>query len=80
MKSVYGILALAMLLAAVMAPAAEAGETVLAGFCMPLTSRFTKCIDGKVAECVRTRSMTCKTRETCKPADARCDLPALMPR
>ncbi len=78
MKRKLQILAAAILLPAAMAPAAEAGEFVLAGICMPLTSRFTKCIDGKIAECVRTRSMTCKTRLTCTPTSQSCDLPAFM--
>jgi hypothetical protein len=51
-----------------------AGDVMLAGICMPLTSRFTKCIEGKVSECVRRRTLKCKTKETCTPTQESCDL------
>ena len=77
MKCTLGILAAAMLLPAPVAPAAPAGDLVFAGFCLPLTSRFTKCIDGKIAECIRQRGFNCKNRQSCTPTKESCDPQAL---
>ena len=74
--STLRILTLIMLL-----PAASVADTrvlVLAGLCLPQTTRFTKCIDGKIAECTRSRNVKCKTRQTCTQAQQACDLPALI--
>ncbi|MFY9640939.1 MAG: hypothetical protein WCD20_16840 [Rhodomicrobium sp.] len=58
--------------------AADAQEVALAGLCLPQTTRFTKCIDGKVAECTRSRNIRCKTRQRCAETQTTCDLPALI--
>src|SRR5258706_13585702 len=43
-------------------------------FCMPHATRFTKCIENKVAECTRSRGINCKTRRTCVVTSQICDL------
>ncbi|MGO9174315.1 MAG: hypothetical protein ACLP7P_20450 [Rhodomicrobium sp.] len=77
MKSTFRILCATLLLPAAIAPAAHASGLILAGICLPLTSRYTKCVDGKVAECIRTRNVTCKTKLSCTPTQQSCDLPAV---
>ncbi len=59
-----------------MLAASESG-LVRIGFCLPLTVRFTKCIDGRIADCVRSRGFTCKTRLSCVPGPQICGLPDL---
>jgi hypothetical protein len=77
MKTTFRILTVTVLLPAAIAPAAHASGLILAGICLPLTSRFTKCIDGKVAECIRTRNVRCKTKLSCTPTQQSCDIPGL---
>ncbi len=57
---------------------ADASEVVLARLCLPQTTRFTKCMDGKIAECTRSRNVKCKTRQTCTQTQQACELPALI--
>lgn len=72
----FPILALIALLLA--ASAAQAGELILARLCLPQTSRFTKCIGGRIASCTRSRNVKCKTHERCAPTGQSCDLPFLL--
>lgn len=76
MKSVLKLLTLALLFPAAMATGAF--DPALAGVCLPNSTRFTKCIDGKVAQCTRSRNIKCKTREKCTQTEKPCDLPALI--
>jgi hypothetical protein len=76
MKSAPKLLTFALLFPAVMA--AGAFDPVLAGVCLPNSMRFTKCIDGKAAQCTRSRNIKCKTREKCIQTEQPCDLPALI--
>jgi hypothetical protein len=63
------VLAVAILLGA-FAPRA-------AGICLPTSTRFTKCVDGKVADCTRSRDFKCKTRLNCTPTEQPCEMPLL---
>lgn len=58
--------------------AAGAHEARLARLCLPQTSRFTKCVDGKIANCTRSRNVKCKKHERCVATQQSCDLPALL--
>jgi hypothetical protein len=73
------ILAAAALLAAANAVPASTAGLIRAGFCLPGSTRFTKCIDGKLAECTRWRNVKCKTRQVCRPTEQSCEMP-LLPR
>src|SRR5215469_10628547 len=76
-SSKTSIFAAALLLAAASGAQASAGELIRAGFCLPGSTRFTKCIDGKIAECTRSRNVKCKTRQTCRPTQEHCKMPVL---
>jgi hypothetical protein len=67
------VFAATMLLAAAFAIPAGAGGLVRIGFCLPGSTRFTKCIDGKLAECTRSRNVKCKTRQSCRPTEQSCE-------
>ena len=54
MKSALKLLTFALLFAAAMAMGAF--DPALAGVCLPNSTRFTKCIDGKAAQCTRSRT------------------------
>ena len=73
--------ALQVLTVAVFLPPVLSDGTVypaLAGLCLPNSTRYTKCIDGKVADCTRSRNVKCKTREQCKQTEQPCTLPQLI--
>lgn len=76
MKSVLKLLTLALLFPAIIAVADL--HPALAGVCLPNSTRFTKCIDGKAAQCTRSRNIKCKTREKCTQTEKPCNLPALI--
>jgi hypothetical protein len=76
MRSPFPILALIALLS--IYGEAGARELVPARFCLPQTSRFTKCIDGKIASCTRSRNVKCKSHENCALTGQICDLPFLL--
>ncbi len=76
MKSAVKLLTFALLFPAVMATGAF--DPALAGVCLPNSTRFTKCIDGKAAQCTRSRNIRCKTREKCIQTEQPCDLPAMI--
>ncbi len=42
--------------------------------CLPSTTRFTKCIDGKVSECTRERGLSCKKKFSCRVTGDTCSL------
>ena len=67
------VLTVAALLPAVLATIA--GRAAFAGVCLPNSTRFTKCVDGKAADCTRSRNIRCKTREKCVQTQQSCDLP-----
>ena len=69
------IVAAALLLPAL---AVVSAHPAFAGVCLPNSTRFTKCIDGKAAQCTRSRNIRCKTREKCIQTEQPCDLPALI--
>ncbi len=75
MQSALRILTVTVLLAAAFAAATV--HPALAGVCLPDSTRFTKCIGGKAAECTRSRDIKCKKRENCVQTGQSCDLPAL---
>jgi hypothetical protein len=76
MKSAMRLLAFVLLFQAIMASGAF--DPALAGVCLPNSTRFTKCVDGKAAQCTRSRNIKCKTREKCIQTEQPCDLPALI--
>jgi hypothetical protein len=76
MKSALKLLTFALLFPAAMAMGAF--DPALAGVCLPNSTRFTKCIDGKAAQCTRSRNIRCKTREKCVQTEQPCDLPAMI--
>ncbi|MGA7325062.1 MAG: hypothetical protein WBX25_11395 [Rhodomicrobium sp.] len=63
----------AMALMLVLAPA-QANELVLIGICMPLTTRYSKCVENKVAQCTRSRGVNCKTKTRCTATSEPCDV------
>ncbi len=67
----------ALLLVPAFRQAVTASGLVRIGFCLPLTMRFTKCIDGRIADCTRSRGFNCKTRLSCVPGPRICGLPDL---
>jgi hypothetical protein len=66
-----------MLLAAAFAVPAGAAGLLRVGFCLPGSTRFTTCIDGKIAECTRSRNVKCKTRQSCRLTEQPCEVPVL---
>src|ERR1700730_1701312 len=58
--SLLRILTLTLLQTASVA-AANPNQLSRVRFCMPHATRFTKCIENKVAECTRSRGINCKT-------------------
>jgi hypothetical protein len=73
------VCAAAILLAAAFVVPASADGLTRAAFCLPGSTRFTKCIDGKLAECTRWRNVKCKTRQAGRPTEQSCEMP-LLPR
>jgi hypothetical protein len=71
--SLLRILTLTVLQTASVA-AANPNQLSRVRFCMPHATRFTKCIENKVAECTRSRGINCKTRRTCVVTSQICDL------
>ena len=72
---------LRILIVTALLPAAFAAAAIRpahAGVCLPNSTRYTKCVDGKAADCTRSRSIRCKTREKCVQTGQACDLPPLM--
>jgi hypothetical protein len=67
----------AMLLVAAFAVPAGAAGLLHVGFCLPGSTLFMRCIDGKLAECTRSRNVKCKTRQSCRPTEQACELPVL---
>jgi hypothetical protein len=76
MTSTLRILIVTALLPAALAAAAT--RPAHAGICLPNSTRYTKCVDGKTADCTRSRNIKCKTREKCVQTGQACDLPPLM--
>jgi hypothetical protein len=70
MKTAPKLLPAALLLAVA---ATGASLTALAGVCLPNSKTYTKCIDGRIAQCSRSRNIKCKTRERCTQTEQTCD-------
>jgi hypothetical protein len=65
---------LRILLACALLPAAFASTApASAAVCLPNSTRYTKCVDGAIFDCTKSRSIKCKRREECKRTDKTCD-------
>jgi hypothetical protein len=72
MKSRLQILFAGAALSAVLA-ACAASPASARGVCLPNSTRYYKCTDGKLADCTKSRNVRCKTYESCKPTGQPCD-------
>jgi hypothetical protein len=72
MRSRLPILIAGAALSAALAFAA-ASPACARGVCLPNSTRYFKCVDGKLADCTKSRNVRCKTYETCKETGQPCD-------
>jgi hypothetical protein len=77
MKSWFHIFAAGAILAADLAASCVSPASAR-GVCLPNSTRYFKCVDGKIADCTKARNIGCKTREKCTRTEQPCDPAALI--